>query len=226
MVSPPVTETAQRLGLTFFEFYILGRAGVLGPAEAAVVCAELGILNPEAVETAWTSAAATVAPMEAALAYAECARTWGRARLGGLAVVAEVLPLAETLVDAVAVDGLPIVRGWRDLKRPPDPEGRLAQLLQTLREFRGRVHLLALADVGLGPVEAIVTGPDGPERAGLLGWAEPFPDPEPLRAARARVEERTDELAAQPFTVLSASERERFAAGMQEILTAIRSRTD
>ena len=87
--------------------------------------------------------------------------------------------------------------GWRALPLPPDPPARLAQLLNVLREYRGALHARAVAEAGLAPVEAIVAGPDGPERAGLLGLATAVPGRRPPSpSARPEAEVRTDDLAA------------------------------
>jgi hypothetical protein len=221
MVDPAVAEAARRLGLTFFEFYVAGRAGVLGPVPADQVAAELPLLAPNALTQAWVAAGRAVPPQVASAAYAECNRRWGRARLRGSPDTPRVAVLAETVVDGLPLENLPLVAGWRALPRPDDPAARAAHLLQTLREYRGALHGHAVADVGLSPLAAIVAGPDGPARAALLGWREPMPDPRPFVAQRRAAEERTDDLAAGQFAVLSPGERCEFVSTVARLLSFV-----
>lgn len=222
MVDAGVAASANALGLTFFEFYVVGRAGVLGPVDAAVVQSQLSLLEPSAVAAAWTRAVSVTDPYRAALAYAQCNRAWGRRTLGRAPHLARTAVLAATLVGALPVGDLPLVAGWRDLRRPDDAPALVAHLLQTLREFRGAVHALAVVQAGLTPVEAIVAGPDGPQRAPLLGWPGPYPDPVPLATRRRHAEELTDADAATPFETLTPAERTEFVRLCEELRATLR----
>jgi hypothetical protein len=216
MVSPSVSVAAQRLDLSFLEFYIVGRAGVLGRVSSDRVAQQLALLNPDMVAQQWNSAIAKVDPHDGARAYAECCREWGSRRLTDAAVVARAVPLVERLVAALPVQDLALVAGWRALAQPGDTSSRLTHLLNTLREFRGALHARAVGHCGLDPVEAIVAGPDGPQRAGQLGWPPPYPDPAPYAGRWAQAEALTNEWASQPYRVLDEAQREQLveAAGL------------
>jgi hypothetical protein len=224
MVDPSVSAAAANLDLTFMELYIAGRAGVMGTVSGDAVASQLGLLNPDMVRAQWSSALTKTDPTRAADAYAECARGWGRARLRGLPQTTRLVALAERVVQSMPLAELPLVDGWRRLALADDAAGRLAQLLQTMREYRGAVHVQAVRKAGLEPVEAIVSGPDGPERAAMLGWLGPYPDATPLAASRAAAERYTDELASHQFEALDDGGRDEFAASCNDLLEAIRQR--
>jgi len=97
-------------------------------------------------------------------------------------------------------------RGLAGHAPPPDDlAGRAAQLGHVLREHRGGAHGVAVLAPGLSPLEAVVAN-GGTETAALYGWSEPYPDPDPGRAAEA--EALTDALAAPAYDALSPGERE------------------
>jgi hypothetical protein len=211
---------AAELGLDFLQFYVAGRAGVLGRTSPDVVVAALGLFEPGLVRARWTEACAIVDPALAAAQYAQVCVEVGRQRPQLVEVAPRLCMLAARVVDAVELPGLPLFAGWRELPLPPDATGRAAQLLQVLREHRGGLHGLALRACGLSPRQAIVAGPDGPDRAVMLGWSAPWPDPEPLRAAWARAERMTDELAAPAYAALHSDERAELVRLLDHLMVA------
>ena len=228
MVAPLTAQTASDLGLSFFEFYLLGRAGVLGPVDAAQVAAQLDLLEPDMVAEQWRAGLAKADPIMVATEYARCCQEWGRDRLQHVDELAEASRLARRIVASMELSDLPLVAGWRALPLHGEDDrsdcaAGLVQLLQTMREYRGALHAHAVRQAQLSPVEAIVAGPDGPQRAAQLGWPEPYPDPAGCSERRAVAELRTDELAAAQFEVLSDSERDDWVALCTQLLQAVRS---
>jgi hypothetical protein len=207
MGDPLTREAGRALGLRGRPLYFLGRGGALGDVPAEVVVAAFAFFPPDLVVEHWNAARAVMAPPEAAVAYAGMCNEWGRRNLSGLAGIERALELFERVADEASPYGLPLFAGWRALPRPSDPPGRLAQVLNVLREHRGSLHACAVAAVGLAPLAANLAGSYGAAGAKFLGWEEPFPDPEPHRADWDRAEELTSAAAAQAFNVLSADER-------------------
>ena len=82
---PATTARGERLGLDTFEFYFLGRGGVLGDVEAPVVASAFGYFNPAVLAIMWNAARAKIAPRDAGREYFEAAHDFGRAKLTGLA---------------------------------------------------------------------------------------------------------------------------------------------
>jgi hypothetical protein len=212
-----VSERAASMGLSFFDFYLAGRAGVLGDVGADVVARALAMIEPTTVRAAWLRACASVPPHAVAAGYAECAVEWSD-RLAGHEGVDRLAELAAAALASVDLAAHPVASGWRELaaeyaaSRAATASGRAVLNLNALREFRGAMHVAAVHSVGLEPVAAIVAGSDGPARAGLLGWRPPYPDPRPFLELREQAERATDVAAAAAFAPLSAAERADFVA--------------
>jgi hypothetical protein len=199
------------LGLRGRPLYHLGRAGVLGDVHADVVVAVHAYFPPEVVRAAWNEGRAIVTPDRAAEFYAEGCAEIARERFRDDAPTARCAALVEQVVDAAEPLGLPLFVGWRLLPRPDDAPGRLGLLLNVLREHRGAVHAAAVAAHGIPPLAAIMAGPYGEANARFFEWPEPYPDPEPWRAAWTAAEELTAAAAARPYEVLTPDERAELA---------------
>ena len=103
--------------------------------------------------------------------------------------------------------GAPTFVGWRDQPLPAPGPARTFQLCQTMRELRFGRHTVAVQASGMGPLEAILSGPAGEWNAEFFGWSKPYPDVSGLAAARDEIENATDRLHAPDFDVLSDGER-------------------
>ena len=86
----------KELGLHRFEFYGLGRAGVLGDVETDAVIDAFGFFHPSAIDFIYTRARTKAAPSAVATDYAEAAddfadRTFGAVPIAILADFAEAV---------------------------------------------------------------------------------------------------------------------------------------
>jgi len=207
MADPLTREAGKAVGLRGRPLYYLGRGGALGDVPAEVVSAAFAFFPPQVVAEHWNAARQVMTPQEGALLYAGQCNAWGRRTLADRSGAERALQLLERVVDEAEPAGLPLFAGWRAMPRPDDVPGRLAQVLNLLREHRGGVHACAVAAVGLRPVEATIAGAYGEAGATFAGWPEPWPDPEPHRAAWQRSEELTSSAAARPYAVLTEGER-------------------
>ncbi|MCA1712209.1 MAG: hypothetical protein LC789_11455 [Actinobacteria bacterium] len=212
MTDPLTREAGKARGLRGRPLYFLGRGGALGDVPAEVVVAAFAFFPPGAVVEHWDAGRQVMPPHDAALLYAEQCAEWGRRTYATRAGLERSVELFERVAAAAEPFGLPLFVGWRALPRVDDAAGRLAQVMNVLREHRGSVHACAVAAVGLHPLEATVAGAYGLAGAQFLGWPEPYPDPAPHRAAWERAEELTSAAAARPFTVLTEDERADLAA--------------
>ena len=201
-----------------FEFYALGRFGVLGQVPADVVAASAVFINPDKVAQTWAAAVALASPDKGAALYNDVCQDHGRAHLAAVPDLDRFVALAETVVANASMINAPIAAGWRALPRASDVEGRAQQLLQILRELRMARHAVCIHAEGLAPLEAIIAGPGGAANAKMFGWAEPFPDPAPLADRRKAAEARTDQLSAADFAVLTDAERDEFIGALGRIL--------
>jgi hypothetical protein len=197
-----------------FEFYVIGRFGVLGAVPAPVVAACAVFIEPDKLARDWGKAISIASPDKGAALYLDICRQYGRAHLAPVAGLDRFVELAEKVIDHASMINAPIAAGWRSLARATDVPGRAQHALQTLRELRMARHAVAIHAEGLSPIEAIMSGPGGAPNAKLFGWSEPLPDPAPFAARRAAAEAKTDELSAADFAALTASERD-------ELVTAL-----
>jgi hypothetical protein len=218
MLTPATTERGDAIGLDFGEFYALGRGGVLGDVDADVVVATFGYFSRDLVQRFWNGAKEKVAPPDAALAYADACRTWGREHLASVPAVDELAGLLERTAAAASPVGAPLFGGWRAVPLPDDAPGRMMQLMHVLRELRGGLHLDAVLAAGLTPHEALTINEPG--QVQLFGWAEPAPDVESKRAILTTANETTDRMIAHAFEALTDDERSRLADATASVTAA------
>jgi hypothetical protein len=170
---PDTLADGKELGLDGFRFYFLGRGGVLGDVEPAVVVAAFGYFSPGVVEAIWDSAKQIMAPREAARAYLRCAEHVGRSKLEGLDVLDGFNDAAEAVIAAVDRSALPLFAAVAAEPLPDDAAGRAYRNVCTLRELRGSVHLLSVVAVGLSPSKAHAIRRPGDVAS--FGW-DPAPE--------------------------------------------------
>lgn len=207
MLHPDTTARGEAVGLDFGSFYGLGRGGVLGDVDADVAIASFAFFEPGIVRAIWDGARTKMTPAEGAAAYAAACAEWGRDHLAGVDGLDEIARLLERVVQAASPVGAPLFAGWRAIPPPEDAPARVMQLLHVMRELRGGLHVCAVLAAGLSPAEALMVV--NPDAMAMFGWSEPYPDPEPHRAAHAEAEATTNRLVAPAFAVLDDGERDR-----------------
>jgi hypothetical protein len=219
-----VPETLQQgtdLGIDGFRFYFIGRGGVLGDVEAAVVTAAFGYFNPTLIEDMWTSASATVAPRVAGRAFLECAATFGRTRFRDLDGLEAFCAALDTVNDAADPVALTLYAAARAEPLADDPAGRAMQLLSILRELRGSAHLCAVRVAGLDAKTAHFIR--RPNDIGMFGWSEAdAPEiTDEHRARLAHADELTDALVLPAYAALDADGRQALADGLTAVEAAL-----
>lgn len=230
--SPECADAAAAVGLQgFWMGYFACRAAPLGAVGPGVVEATFYNFHPDRVRRAIPDAWHRATPDRVIAARSAAAADALRRLLPDGQAERLADAVNETLLDAVAhasSGGRPLFAANRDVPRSDDPVADLWQIATTLREHRGDGHVALLAGAGLDGCEvhvlATATHPDDtdPElyRASR-GWSNDDWDAAVERLAhrglvdgdgratpagtdlRARVERRTDELAAEPFSPLT-----------------------
>jgi hypothetical protein len=201
--APSTLARGEKFGLDAFQFYFLGRGGVLGDVEAPVVVSAFGYFNPAVVTAVWDASRTKLAPRVAGREYLEAAHDVGRERLGDLELGGFVAAASQVL-DAARrnVAGLCLFAGAAAEEVPKEPAAAAMHLLSVLREFRGSAHLVAVVAAGLDPMVAHYLR--RPEMFTTFGWSDadaPEVTPEHTDAL-ARADERTDHLVAPAYGVL------------------------
>jgi hypothetical protein len=204
-----------------FVFYFAGRGGMLGDVGPNVVSSAFGWFAPAMVANLFEEGVAVASATTAARRMAEAHAQWGRKHLAGIENLNSIASVTEKLVDGLEGSGLPLFAGWRAAARSDDDAGRVAQLMQILREWRGGLHLVATTAVGLSPLEAILTN-EGAGQAKFFGWAEPFADCESIRHKHDEAEAMTDRLSVASFSrALGRDQFEEFEAGVAAVRAAL-----
>lgn len=201
-------EAGVAAGLVDWQFYFLGRHGVLGDVDPDVVLAAAYVFPSDHLRREWTAARAVMTPAEALRRYVELCYAWGREHLGGFGEAERLADLGQRVIDSSDVVGLPLFAGWRAVRVPADPAERCAHVMHVLREHRGACHGVALAALQLSPLVAILANVGGEANALDYGWQPPFPEvTDADRALRSRVEELTDDLVAPAYDSLTPDEQ-------------------
>jgi hypothetical protein len=215
---PATTARGERLGLNTFEFYFLGRGGVLGDVEAPVVASAFGYFNPAAVAMMWESGRAKIEPREAGREYFLAAHDFGRKRLTGVEELDGYVAAATKVLDAARdqVPGLSLFAAASAEPIPDDAPAAAMHLTAVLREFRGSAHLLAVIAQGLDPKIAHLIR--RPEAWTMFGWTDPAPaftdaDTAALKAADAL----TDRLVTPAYSLLDDDDAAALLAGLAVI---------
>ncbi|MCB0954868.1 MAG: hypothetical protein R2694_13030 [Ilumatobacteraceae bacterium] len=215
--APATIARGQELGLDRVQFYGLGRGGVLGDVEPAVVSSAFGYFNPAMIANLWNAAREKCSPRVAGAAYMECCAEHGRARFADVPDLESFVAAGEKVLAACEVEAFPLFAGTAAEPAAPDAAGRAMQILTILREYRGCAHLVALRAMGIPSKDAHFVKRPGDIR--MFGWADddaPTIDDD-LRARMDDAEALTDRMVVPAFAVLSDAEREVFATGVRAL---------
>ena len=208
MTDPATYAYGADLGFAGGDFYAAGRGGALGEVPADVVTAAFVFFEPGRVREAWERSAPVMPRRRAAEEWAGRCHAWARRHLPDDFDWPTLAALVGRVSDAAPFAGAPLFAGWRSLPEPSDPRELALHRLNGLRELRGALHGAAVLTVGLLPVEAIVV-----RTASMLpvfGWAEPYPEAEPLHERWGLAEARTDRMFGRHLAVLDPGERSAF----------------
>ena len=210
----------EELGLDAVTFYMLGRGGVLGDCEGAVVASALGYFNPELVTALWDAGRAKLAPRQAGREYMACCQAFGRTKLTGLEGLGLYCDAAAAVVAAAEVPALSLFAAIAAEPLADDLPARAMQLTTVLRELRGSAHLVAVVASGLPA--SIAHAIQRPNDWGMFGWPGEAPTPtDDQRAALAAAEALTDTLVRPAYGVLDGSGADALVAGLDVIEPAI-----
>lgn len=235
--APEVTAEAAALGYatdTRWPSYFPLRSAPLGRPGSAVVAAAFYSFAPEFVAEHMAASWTTAAPADVLAARQRGVAAALRRLLGPLAdapSTVESAGIARRAAEAACTAGRPLAAANAALTFPDEPVQQLWLAATILREHRGDGHVTALLEAGLDPVEALVSfaaiGAAPRATFASRAWTDEQWDAatdrlharglvdadgaatDAGRALREQVEERTDELAAQPYAALGVPEAAR-----------------
>lgn len=210
------------LGFAGVDFYVGGRAGVLGPVDADVVAAAFAFFEPGAVRTLWEQALAVMPAAEVSEKFMACGHTWADAHLADGVDWERTAALLGTVIAAANPAVAPLFAGWRVV---PEPAGLSAKAValhrfNLMREYRNALHAAAVVAGGLLPVEALLC--KTPYMAQLFGWVGDLPEVgDAHQALHAAADEGTDRALAPAYAALSAAERAELVALCEAATAAV-----
>jgi hypothetical protein len=226
--APEASAAYEALGITGFDGYFASRAAPMGAVPAEVVIATFFNFHPDVVRHAIPAAWASATPaqlLEARLQGADAALRRACGSLLDDPGVARAAALARAATAGCSTPGRPLYAGHASLPWPEPPHLALWHAISLLREFRGDGHIACLVEAGLDGLDALVLHAASGEvpRAALQGtrrWSDDEWDAAVARlgarglvephgsfteagaALRQRIEDRTDELALDPWAAL------------------------
>jgi hypothetical protein len=210
---PATLARGKSLGLDGFRFYMIGRGGVLGDVEPAVVQSAFGYFHPLVVERIWSSAKEKIAPREAGRAYMACCQDFGRAHFADIPHLDAFCQAAQAINAAADPAGLALYAGISAEPLADDLPARAMQLVAVLRELRGSAHLMAVLTSGLTPEIAHYLR--RPNDYTTFGWGETPPEVTDDDRAKLETADRlTDQLVAPPYSAAEGSGAEALLAGL------------
>jgi hypothetical protein len=218
---PGTLAKGKEQGLDGFRFYVLGRGGVFGDVEPAVVTSAFAFFSPATIEKIWTSAKEKMAPRAAAALYQECCAELGRSKLSSIDgdVLDAYVDAAEAVVAATDVAGLTLFAGWAAEPRADDAPAHAMQLVALLRELRGSAHIVAL--LASGVPASVAHAIKRPDDVATFGW-DPAPEIQPDDPARYEAAESlTDRLLEPSYRGLSDEQAAALIAGTEAIGAAL-----
>ncbi|MEV5593657.1 hypothetical protein [Streptomyces sp. NPDC052496] len=210
------------------QFWVVGRAGVLGSCPAEVAAAAIAFEPLAEVEKAWHGVPEGLTHQQVAVLYKDIITAWGERALGSIDrdVLATVDVLGRRVVDAAPASLGTIFAGWRRLPAPDSLPGRAALTTHVIRELRGAAHISAIAACGLTPLDAILAATHAPPRTGpayaeRMGYTGPFRDPAEVREQRVEAERLTTSILVPYFSSLTDKELRLLAEAVESTCQAV-----
>jgi hypothetical protein len=193
------------LGFDGIDFYVAGRGGALGEVDGSVVAAAFVFFHPATIVERWDRGRCVMPPAESAHAFASCLDAWSAAHLSDTVDYLRLAELEGKLIAAASRAGAPLFAAWAALPEPQDPKALALHRMNVLREWRGAVHGAAVVASAIEPLEAVMVRT--PAMAGLFGWPEPYPDPEPHHDVWEQAEAATNRVVGRAISSLPDTER-------------------
>jgi hypothetical protein len=234
----------------FWMGYFAGRAAPMGAVGPGVVAATFFNFHPEMVRRAIPDAWTFATPEVILAARSESAATAIRRLVPNADDAARaLLPMLHRVIAHSSSAGRPLFAANCDLEPPADDLAALWQAATTLREHRGDGHVAVLTEAGLGGCEvhvlfAATMRVDGELLRANRGWSAADWDDATNRlrergllgadgsataAGRTRhdeIEQRTDELAIEPFRTLTTDAVDELLGGMRRLAEPIATSGD
>jgi hypothetical protein len=220
--APDTLARGKELGLDGYRFYFVGRGGVLGDVDPAVIHSAFGYFHPAVIARMWNSARKRIEPHNAAQAFIECGHAFGRRMFADVDGLGAYVDAATNVIVAVDGGAMALFAGVRAEPLPDDAPAAAIHQAMVLREMRGSAHLAAITAVGLPT--SVAHAIKRPEDVELFGWGDDPPVvTDEARALHARAEELTNDALAGPFATLTEQQSAALIAGTDAMHVALQT---
>lgn len=222
MLDPATYATGTEYGFSGLDFYVGGRAGVLGRVDADVVSATFAFFEPGGVRTLWEQALAVMEPADASARFIRLGYDWAHAHLNDDVDWGRTAELLGAVAAGASPAVAPLFAAWRAALEPDAADAKALALhrFNLLRELRNAVHAAAVVSSGLLPMEALLC--KTPYMAGVFGWTGDLPEmTDAHRALHDAAEAATDRALAPAYGALSDGERAELAELCAAALAAV-----
>jgi hypothetical protein len=223
--TPTTTQRAESLGLNVFEFYGLGRGGVLGDVDYDMVFEAFTFFSPSAMDMLWTQSCTKADPMETARQHLHAAYAFADETFGAIpvAVLEGFAHTAFKVANAAPTGRHALFDGYKKFPVPSSPVHAAFLGAILMRELRGGVHIDAVREAGITAAQAAYL--QDPFIFKLHGYGEddvPRVTPE-LEAKKQRAEALTTAGVAAYFEVLDDDDRQFLYAGATAMREALKA---
>lgn len=213
---PGTVAAASEFDMNVFEYYGVGRGGVLGNVNGAVVGEAFWFFHPNTVDALWKTGVAKGEPVAVASSHLKAAYAWADRTFGDVpeSVMRGYADAARKAIDAVPGDKYALFDGYRKF---PVPESAVhAAYLATIlfRELRGGIHIDTTREFKIEPHEACFIGSEMIYKLHGYSDAEAPERTEELVMRMAEAEELTTATMANYLDILNDAERQQIADGV------------
>jgi hypothetical protein len=213
---PGTAAAAGEFDMNVFEYYGLGRGGVLGNVSGAVVGEAFWFFHPTTVDALWNSGLAKGEPVAVAKSHLNAAYAWADRTFAGVSetVMRNYADASRKAIDAVPGGKYALFDGYRSF---PVPESAVhAAYLATIlfRELRGGIHIDTTREMKVEPNEACFISNESIFKLHGYGDVDAPERTAELVERMANAEELTTKTMASYLDVLTDDERGYIAAGV------------
>jgi hypothetical protein len=220
--APSSAAKAETLGINQFEFYGLGRGGVLGGADTKEVVEAFTFFSSGAIEFLYGAPRSKADPVAIAKAHIDAAYDYADLTFGGVPTdaLSAFAKAAGKVVQNVKPGQYALFDGYMQFPFPQSPvhAAYLATIL--LRELRGGAHIDAIKEVGISAVDATyLENPGIYKMHGFTDEEAPEVNAE-LEALKKKADAVSDAKFAEYLSVLDDAEQKAFLDGVNAMFAA------
>ncbi|HXC18911.1 MAG TPA: hypothetical protein VNT80_03290 [Acidimicrobiales bacterium] len=220
---PLTGARAKASGLNIYEYYGLGRGGTIGNVDTDEIVEAFTFFHPRFFERLWTLAKEKADPVAVAADYVQAAYEFADRTFGAVdrAVLRDFAAAAHKVAAAVESGHHQLFDGYTQYEVPADPVHAAYLGCILMRELRGCVHIDAVSEVGLSPLEACyLQDPMIFKLHGYIDEEAPVMTPD-ISVKKEEAEALTSSMMAECFSVLNDEERQHLADGARAMYAAL-----